>query len=67
MPGSTYERPPKRLVGLAKARLDAGETTDVQILVDLSQLDLRIDGEWIREDLPIEYSVGFDAANARRI
>ena len=35
--------------------------------IDPSVLDLRIDGAWIREDSPIEYSAGFDAASARRI
>jgi len=67
VPGSTYERPPKRLVGFAKVRLAAGESTELRIPVDRSQLDLRIDGAWIREDSPVEYSVGFDAATARRI
>ena len=67
VPGSTYERPPRRLVGFAKVRLDAGESTELQIPVDRSQLDLRIDGAWVREDSPVEYSAGFDAATARRI
>lgn len=65
--GSTYERPPKRLVGFVKVRLAAGESTELRIPVDRSQLDLRIDGSWLREDSPLEYSVGFDAATARRI
>ena len=67
VPGSTYERPPKRLVGFAKVRLAAGQSTELRIPVDRSQLDLRIDGAWVREDSPVEYSVGFDAATARRI
>ena len=67
VPGSTSERPPKRLVGFAKVRLAAGESTELRVPVDRSQLDLRIGGAWVREDLPVEYSVGFDAATARRI
>ncbi len=67
VPGSTFERPPKRLVGFAKVRLAAGESTELRVPVDRSQLDLRIGGAWVREDLPVEYSVGFDAATARRI
>ena len=65
--GSAHERPPKRLVGFAKVRLVAGESSELQIPVDRSLLDLRIDGAWTREDLPIEYSIGLDAASARPI
>ena len=67
VPGSAYKRPPKRLVGFTKIRLAPGESTDALVLIDPSVLDLRIDGDWVREDSPIEYSVGFDAASARRI
>ncbi len=65
VPGSAYERPPKRLVGFSRVRLDAGERTQAHIALDPSLLDLRIDGSWVREDLPVEYSVGLDAASAR--
>ena len=65
VPGSAYERPPKRLVGFAKIRLAPGESTDAAVLIDPSVLDLRIDSAWIREDLPVRYSVGLDAAAAR--
>ena len=34
VPGSTHERPPKRLVGFAKVPLDAGERTELRIPVD---------------------------------
>lgn len=67
VPASAYERPPKRLVGFAKVRLAPGESTDAAVPIDPSVLDLRIDGAWLREDSPIEYSVGFDATSARRI
>ncbi len=65
VPGSAYERPPRRLVGFSRVQLDAGESTEAQVALDRSQLDLRIDGSWVREDLKIEYSVGLDAATAR--
>lgn len=65
VPGSAYERPPKRLVGFAKIRLAPGESTDAAVPIDPSVLDLRIDSAWIREDLPVRYSVGLDAAAAR--
>ena len=67
VPGSAYERPSKRLVGFTKVRLGTGERTDVAIPVDRSLLDLRIGGAWRREDLAVEYAIGFDAATARPI
>ena len=67
VPGSAHERPPKRLVGFAKVSLDAGERAEARIALDRSLLDLRIGGAWLREDLPIEYAIGFDAATARPI
>ena len=62
VPGSAHERPLKRLVGFAKVRLDADQSTQAAVAVDRSLLDLRIDGAWVREDLPAEYVMGFDAA-----
>ena len=47
--------------------LDAAESTEAAIAVDRSLLDLRIGGAWLREDLPVEYAIGFDAATARPI
>ena len=67
VPGSAHQRPTKRLVGFTKVRLDAGESTEAAIPVDRSLLDVRIDGAWLREDLPVEYAIGFDAATARPI
>ena len=62
VPGSAHEHPLKRLVGFAKVRLDADQSTQAAVAVDRSLLDLRIDGAWVREDLPVEYVMGFDAA-----
>ena len=67
VPGSAYERPPKRLVGFAKVRLDAGASASLQIPIDRSLLDVRVSGAWVREDLPVVYSVGLDAASVRSI
>ena len=67
VPGSAHERPAKRLVGFAKVSLDAGERAEARIALDRSLLDLRIGGAWLREDLPVEYAIGFDAATARPI
>ena len=63
--GSAHRRPPKRLVGFTKVRLDAGDSIETAITVDRSLLDLRISGVWVREDLPIKYSAGLDATSAR--
>ncbi len=62
VPGSAHRRPPKRLVGFRKVRLDAGATTTVAIDAGLRQLDLRLDGAWVTEESPVELRVGFDAA-----
>ncbi len=67
VPGSAYERPPRRLVGFTKVRLDAGSEVEAEVPVNRSLLDVRIDGCWLREDLPVEFAVGLDAATARPI
>ena len=67
VPGSAYKRPPKRLVAFAKVCLEAGESQVVRVATDLSLLDVRRDGAWIRESLPVEFSVGLDAASARPV
>ncbi|NNE74961.1 MAG: beta-glucosidase [Acidimicrobiales bacterium] len=67
VPDSAYERPLRRLVGFAKAHLDAGESAELPITLDLAQLAVRINGEWVTEDQPIELSVGFDAASTQPV
>ena len=67
VPGSEYRRPPKRLVGFKKIRLDAGETRTLSIPVDVRMLDLRISGDWQTEKRPVLLSVGFDAGSATPI
>ena len=67
VPGSAYERPPKRLVGFSRVQLDAGESTDAAVPIDPAVLDLRIDGSWVREDLPVRYHVGLDSSSAERV
>ena len=67
VPSSVHHRPPKRLVGFRKIRLDAGAGADLSIPVDLRQLDIRIDGGWVTEDAPVELSVGFDAATTQTV
>ncbi len=67
VPGSAYERPQKRLVGFTKVRLDAGAEATVEVSIIRSLLNVRIDGSWLREDLPVEWAIGFDAVSTRPI
>jgi len=64
VPGSAYERPPRRLVGFARVRLGAGESKRLEIAIDRSALDVRDGGRWVREETPVSYAIGFDAATA---
>jgi len=61
VPGSAYRRPTRRLVGFAKLPVEAGQTVDVTVPVDRRQLDVRAGGQWVREEMPVELSVGFCA------
>ena len=67
VPGSAHKRAAKRLVGFTKVRLEAGGESEVAVPINLSVLDVRVGGAWVTEDLPIQLSVGFDAASARLI
>ncbi len=67
VPGSAYERAPKRLLGFAKVLLEAGSTAEVAVPISWSVLDVRVNGAWVTEDRPVQLSVGFDAASARPI
>jgi len=46
---SEYERQHRRLVGFARALVAPGATSEVEIELDWSMLDLRVDGDWITE------------------
>lgn len=67
VPDSAYERAPKRLLGFAKVRLEAGTEAEVAVPISQSVLAVRMDGAWVTEDQPIQLSVGFDAASAQLI
>ncbi|MEN8160483.1 MAG: glycoside hydrolase family 3 C-terminal domain-containing protein, partial [Myxococcota bacterium] len=64
VPGSAFERPPKRLVGFARVALGPGESRRIAIQADRALLDVRRDGVWLREPLPVELAIGLDAASA---
>ena len=61
VPGSAFERPPRRLVGFTKVHLAAGARATVQVPVDRRLLDVRVDGAWHTEDRPIALEVGLHA------
>jgi hypothetical protein len=44
-----WERPARRLVGFTRADVAAGSTVEVEIEIDWSMLDVRVDGDWITE------------------
>ena len=67
VPDSAYERAPKRLVGMAKVSLEAKAASEIAVPINRSVLDVRSNGAWLTEGLPIQFSVGFDAASARPI
>lgn len=67
VPGSAYERAPKRLVGFAKATLEAGEKAEIAVPVNRSVLDVREDGAWLTEERPVQLYVGLDANSVQAI
>jgi beta-glucosidase len=64
VPDSVVERPVKRLVGFARVELASGDSAELDITVDREALDIRRDGQWVREPLRVAYSIGFDANSA---
>ncbi|MCS5619628.1 MAG: glycoside hydrolase family 3 C-terminal domain-containing protein [Myxococcota bacterium] len=64
VPDSVVERPVKRLVGFARVELARGDSAEVDITVDREALDIRRDGQWVREPLRVAYRIGFDANSA---
>jgi beta-glucosidase-like glycosyl hydrolase len=52
---SDWDRPRRRLIGFARAVIDPGATAEVEIGLDWSMLDVRVDGGWVAE--PAEYSI----------
>ena len=63
VPGSAFERPPRRLVGFARVAADAGHEATVVVPLDLRQLPVRDGGRWVTEDLPVVLHVGRHAGD----
>jgi beta-glucosidase len=58
---SAYERPASRLVGFARAEIAAGAGAHVAVPLDLTMLDVRVDGAMHREPGTVRLRVAFDA------
>ncbi len=67
VPDSEFLRPVRRLIGFAKVRLDAADRVDVAISLNLRLMDVRVNGQWLREDRPLVISVGFDANRVEQV
>jgi beta-glucosidase len=62
-----WERPARRLVGFARAHVAPGATVDVEIDVDWSMLDVRVDGDWVTEHGEYVIDVGRYAGDLEAI
>jgi hypothetical protein len=49
MEHSDWERPHRRLVGFARGDVGPAATVDIEIELDWSMLDVRVDGDWVTE------------------
>ncbi len=58
---SAHERPHRRLVGFARCRLHAGSSDSIDVALDWSALDLRLDGAWVTEPGRYVVDVGLRA------
>jgi len=61
LPGSSVERPVRRVVSFARAALDPGEGTRLVLAFDLADLAVRRAGGWFQEPGTYELTVGTDA------
>ena len=57
VPGSAFDRPVRRLVGFGGVTAEPGKSARVAIPIDMSALDVRVDGHWVREDTKVVYEV----------
>ena len=58
VPGSTFERVERRLVGFARIDVLPEAVTTAEVSVDRRLLDIRSNGGWIRETLPVHLWIG---------
>jgi beta-glucosidase len=60
---SRWERPRRRLVGFRRLDVGSGATADVEIEIDWSMLDVRVEGEWVTEHGEYVIEVGRHAGD----
>ncbi len=60
---STRDRPPRRLIGFTRVDVAAGATAHVDVELDWSMLDLRVDGRWVTEPGRYVIEVGLHAGD----
>jgi hypothetical protein len=58
-----WERPARRLVGFTRTDVAPGATVEVEIDVDWSMLDVRVDGDWVTEHGEYVIDVGRHAGD----
>ena len=58
IPQSKHTRQKRRLIGFARLSLQPGETGSVKIPLDLRQLAIRQDGQWLWEDRQVRIEAG---------
>lgn len=64
---SRWERPSRRLVGFARVAVPANGAVDVEIELDWSMLDIRLDGDWFTEAGSHVLDVGRHAHDAEAV
>ena len=64
LPGSTFDRPPRRLVAFARVALADGDRATVDLPFDLATLAVRREGGWYQEPGRYVLEVGSDAGPA---
>jgi len=64
IPDSEYERPPQRLIGFQRVTAESGETASAEIPLDFAQLDVRVEGKWLRESTAPRWRVALHAGDA---
>ncbi|HEX7460426.1 MAG TPA: fibronectin type III-like domain-contianing protein, partial [Acidimicrobiales bacterium] len=64
LPGSSFDRPVRRLVAFARVALGAGARDTVILPFDLADLAVRRDGGWFQEPGRYVLEIGTDAGRA---
>ncbi len=58
VPGSAFERAERRLVGFARIDVLPDAVTTAEVVINRRMLDVRMNGTWVREELPVQLWIG---------